>query len=73
MMQKEPGIIIGPITKLLGVVFNYVFSVVYNITQTNALGISIPLGLGGYGLYDDQQQQQYQKQGGKITINNTDI
>ena len=44
----------------------------YNF-QKNALGISIPLGLGGYGLYDDQQQQQYQKQGGKITINNTDI
>ena len=41
MMQKEPGIIIGPITKLLGVVFNYVFSVVYNVVQTNALGISI--------------------------------
>lgn len=41
MMQKEPGIIIGPITRLLGVVFNYVFSVIYNVIQTNALGISI--------------------------------
>ena len=41
MMQKEPGVIIGPITKLLGFVFDYVFSVVYNVIQTNALGISI--------------------------------
>lgn len=41
MMQKEPGIIIGPITRLLGVVFNYVFSVIYDVIQTNALGISI--------------------------------
>ena len=39
--------------------------------QKNALGISVPLGLGGYGLYnnDNQQQQlQYQKQGGKMNI-----
>ena len=37
--------------------------------QKNALGISVPLGLGGYSLYSNnnqQQQLQYQKQGGKM-------
>ena len=41
MMQKEPGIIIGPITRLLGWVFDRVFCVIYNVVQSNALGISI--------------------------------
>ena len=41
MIQKEPGIIIGPITKLLGLVFNFIFDIVNNITKTNTLGISI--------------------------------
>ena len=41
MMQKEPGIIIGSITRLLGWMFNRVFCVIYNIVQSNALGVSI--------------------------------
>jgi len=41
MIQKEPGLIIGPITKLLGFVFNFIFDIVNNITKTNTLGISI--------------------------------
>jgi len=41
MIQKEPGLIIGPITRLLGFVFNFIFDIVNNITETNTLGISI--------------------------------
>lgn len=42
MIQKEPGIIIGFITKLLGFIFNFVFDIIHdNITVANSLGISI--------------------------------
>lgn len=41
MIQKNPGIIIGPITKLLGFIFNFVFNIVHDMTIANSLGISI--------------------------------
>lgn len=41
MIQKDPGFIVGPITKLLGVIFNFVFNFVHDITVANSLGISI--------------------------------
>lgn len=41
MIQKNPGIIIGPITKLLGFIFNFVFDIVHDTTVANSLGISI--------------------------------
>ncbi len=42
-IMREPGIIVGPIAKILGLVVNVLFNVVYGITQTNSLGITIIL------------------------------
>lgn len=41
--MREPGIIVGPIAKILGLVINVLFNVVYGITQANSLGITIIL------------------------------
>ena len=41
MIQNSPGAIIGPITRFLGVIFNFVFNIVYNISHANSLGFSI--------------------------------
>lgn len=42
-LMREPGIIVGPIAKLLGLVINVLFNVVYGFTQENSLGITIIL------------------------------
>lgn len=43
MIQKEPGFIVGPITWLLGIIFNTLFGFVYSITPAQGLGITIIL------------------------------
>ncbi len=42
-LMREPGRIVGPISKVLGIVINLLYNVVYGITQTNSLGITIIL------------------------------
>lgn len=41
MVQKEPGIIVGPISKFLGYILNIIFNIVYSVTRVNSLGIAI--------------------------------
>lgn len=41
VIRKDPGFIVGPISKLLGWLLNLVFNVVYTISPNNALGFSI--------------------------------
>ena len=41
MVQKDPGFIIGPIASFLGWIIDFVFNIVYQITEKNSLGISI--------------------------------
>jgi YidC/Oxa1 family membrane protein insertase len=41
MIQKNPGILIGPITRFLGIVFNCVFNLIHSFSLHHALGISI--------------------------------
>lgn len=41
LIQKEPGIIVGPISWLLGMVINIIFNIVYSITSSHSLGIAI--------------------------------
>jgi len=38
---REPGMIVGPIAKFLGVIYNSVFNFIYGIIQSNSLGIAI--------------------------------
>ena len=42
-IEKDPGIIVGPISKLLGIIINFVFKFVYAITTDHSLGITIIL------------------------------
>ena len=42
-LMREPGVIVGPIAKLLGLIVNVLFNVVYGFTQANSLGITIIL------------------------------
>ncbi|MDR1538205.1 MAG: YidC/Oxa1 family membrane protein insertase [Clostridiales bacterium] len=41
MIQKDPGVIIGPISQFMGWIIDFVFNFVYPITEKNSLGISI--------------------------------
>jgi len=41
MIPDEPGFIVGPISWVLGVILNFVFNVVYFITENFSLGITI--------------------------------
>ncbi len=43
MIQKDPGVIVGPITWFLGSIFDVIFNFVYNLSEVQALGISIIL------------------------------
>ena len=43
MIQAEPGIFIGPISRVLGAIINFLYGVVYFITPVGALGIAIIL------------------------------
>lgn len=38
---RTPGVIVGPIAKFLGVIYNSVFNFIYGIIQPNSLGIAI--------------------------------
>ena len=38
---RNPGVIVGPIANVLGVLYNWLFNIIYGITQTNALGLAI--------------------------------
>ena len=40
---REPGMIVGPIAKFLGVIYNSVFNFIYGVIQPNSLGIAIIL------------------------------
>ncbi|MBR1443467.1 MAG: YidC/Oxa1 family membrane protein insertase [Firmicutes bacterium] len=42
-IESEPGIIVGPISWLLGQVINFFFNFVYSFTESNSLGIAIIL------------------------------
>jgi len=41
LVQKDPGFIIGPIARFLGWIIDFVFNIVYQVTDKNSLGISI--------------------------------
>ena len=43
LIEKDPGIIVGPISKLLGIIINFVFKFVYSLATDHALGITIIL------------------------------
>jgi YidC/Oxa1 family membrane protein insertase len=38
---RTPGVIVGPIAKVLGEIYNWLFNIIYGITQANALGLAI--------------------------------
>lgn len=38
---RNPGVIVGPIAKIMGIFYNWLFNIIYGATQTNALGITI--------------------------------
>jgi len=40
-IENEPGIIVGPITMFLGMIIDFVFRIIYSISQPNSLGWSI--------------------------------
>lgn len=42
-VAKQPGVIIGPIAKLLGVLYNAMFNIIYNISPSYSLGFAIIL------------------------------
>lgn len=42
-IQKDPGMIVGPISKFLGVIVNFIFNIVYTLTVNHSLGLSIIL------------------------------
>jgi len=41
LIQKEPGVIVGPIAKAMGWIIDQVFNLVYPLTQRHSLGLSI--------------------------------
>ncbi len=42
-IEKDPGFIVGPISKILGIIINFVFRFVYMITTDHSLGLTIIL------------------------------
>lgn len=42
-IEKDPGFIVGPISKILGLIINFVFNIVYSITTNHSLGLTIIL------------------------------
>lgn len=42
-IEKDPGFIVGPISKILGIIINFVFNIVYTITTDHSLGLTIIL------------------------------
>ncbi len=42
-LESDPGKIVGPISKLFGIVLNFIFNIVYSITPSHSMGISIIL------------------------------
>ena len=38
---RTPGVIVGPIARVLGEVYNWIFNIIYGLTQANALGLAI--------------------------------
>ncbi len=43
LIQKEPGIIVGPIARVLGFILNFIFELITKISLSNSLGLSIIL------------------------------
>lgn len=43
MVQREPGFIVGPISSFLGFILDFIFNIVFIITEDYALGLSIIL------------------------------
>jgi len=41
LVPGEPGMIVGPISRVLGTVYNAVFNFIYNMNEAHALGIAI--------------------------------
>lgn len=42
-IEKDPGAIVGTISKILGFILNFVFNIIYSFTVNNSLGITIIL------------------------------
>lgn len=42
-VAKKPGVIIGPIAKFLGIIYNAMFNIIYNISPAYSLGFAIIL------------------------------
>jgi YidC/Oxa1 family membrane protein insertase len=40
-VQKEPGVIVGPIATVFGYVIDFIFNIIYTFTAANSLGLSI--------------------------------
>ncbi len=40
-IQQKPGVIVGPISDVLGVIFNFIFNMVYSLGSAGALGFTI--------------------------------
>jgi YidC/Oxa1 family membrane protein insertase len=40
-VQKEPGVIVGPIATVFGYVIDFIFNIIYSISPANSLGLSI--------------------------------
>ncbi|MDR3239855.1 MAG: YidC/Oxa1 family membrane protein insertase [Clostridiales bacterium] len=41
LIQKDPGVIVGPIATFMGWIIDFIFNLVYPFTEKNSLGISI--------------------------------
>lgn len=41
LVVRQPGVIVGPIANVLGVIYNWLFNIIYGITHEHALGIAI--------------------------------
>lgn len=41
LAARQPGVIVGPIARFLGTIYNGVFNFIYNLTGAHALGIAI--------------------------------
>ena len=39
--ERSPGVIVGPIAKLMGIIFNWVFNFIYSFTETGSLVLGI--------------------------------
>ncbi len=41
LAARQPGVIVGPIASLMGILYNWLFNIIYGITHEHALGLAI--------------------------------